>query len=76
MRSANRTIDVTKAVNLGHMPAFISFMHKHLEKENGGGTRRGLEVAYTVPVDLLQLTVDDPSLVREIESVTLTYRAK
>lgn len=76
MRSKDRAIHVTKAINLGHMPAFVSFMHRHLEKEAQPVEAKGEHAEFQVPVDLLKLTVDDASLVREVESVTLTYRSR
>jgi hypothetical protein len=77
MRSKDRIIEVKKATNLGYIPAFLSFMHRHLEKEQSEGKCAGFgEVEYQVPVDLLGLSVSDGALVREIESVTLTYKPK
>ena len=78
MRSANRVIRVKKATNLGVMPLFVSMMHRHLEKEKPVGTKNllGLVTEYSLPVDFLSLSIDDAALIREVSSVTLTYRAK
>ena len=76
MKSVNRTIQVRKATNLGVMPLFISMMHRHLEKEKPVGvkTPTASGVNYSLPIDLLSLSIDDQSLLREVASVTLTYR--
>ena len=76
MKSANRTIQVQKATNLGVMPLFISMMHRHLEKEKPVGVKIPVAggVSYSLPIDLLSLSIDDQSLLREVSSVTLTYR--
>ena len=75
MKSANRTIQVRKAINLGVMPLFISMMHRHLEKEKPVGVKIPAGgVNYSLPIDLLSLSIDDQSLLREVASVTLTYR--
>ena len=80
MRSKVRQIEVRKMVNLGRMPTFLSMMHRHLEKENSGegdgGTSFSGTVTFNVPVDLLSLTISDKALLREVESVALTYRSK
>ena len=78
MRSKNRIVEVRKAVNLGKMPTFLAFMHRHLEKENSLAdctVAPNSRVDFTVPVDLFQLTISDSSLLKGIESVTLTYEA-
>ena len=76
MRSANRVLRVKKATNLGVMPLFVSMMHRHLEKEKPTGAKTSSGVDYTLPVDLLALSIDDKSLLREVSGVTLTYRAQ
>ena len=72
-RSQNRTINVTKAINLGHLPTFLSFAQRHLEKEQANGAT-GRE--FQIPVDMLRMSLSDPSLLAEVDSVTLTYKAK
>ena len=77
MRSNDRTIEVVKTTNLGYLPTFLAFGQRHLEKEQPTGTAAsGESVEYLVPVDLLGLTVSDKDLIKEIASVTFTYRAK
>ena len=73
--SANRTIEITKAINFGRLPVFLGFMQRHLEKEQPTGMVSDFgTVDYQVPVDLLRLSVADLSLVKGVESVILTYR--
>ena len=73
MRSKNRTVEVIKRVNFGHMPVFVSMMHRHLEKERPA-VEEGKIATFQVPVDMLKLTISDQTLIKEIESVELTYR--
>ena len=76
-RSQNRIIEIKKSINHGHLPTFLSMMHRHLEKEQPEGTIEGIaNVGYELPIDLLGLTVVDKSLLKDISSVTLTYRTK
>ena len=74
MRSKNRALNVVKRVNFGHMPVFLSMMHRHLEKEKPA-VEAG-KVTFQVPVDLLGLSISDQTLIKEVSSVELTYRAK
>ena len=76
MKSTNRIIQVKKATNLGVMPLFVSMMHRHLEKEKPTGVKTFNGSEYSLPIDLLSLSIDDKSILREVSSVTLTYRAK
>jgi len=78
VKSRNRTVPVSKAVNLGAMPTFVRLAHRHFEKEcppaiAGWG---GHELSYEAPIDLLRLAVSDKTLVQDVESVTFTYRSK
>ena len=74
MKSKNRTIAVSKALNLGTMPMFIQMIHRHFEKENPPEAfKAGSEKTYKAPVDLLRLTVSDPALTSDVEEVTFTY---
>ena len=75
MKSSLRPINVVKRLNLGHMPVFVSMMHKHLEKEQSVGSRIGSEVEFRVPIDLLKITVGDVSLLRDLAEVTFVYQA-
>lgn len=77
MRSNNRTVSVSKAVNLGYMPVFVSMIHRHLEKEKATGVVADFgTVDFAVPVDMLRLSVSDPELVRSVSGVTFTYRVR
>ena len=76
VRSTNKSIRIKKATNLGVMPLFISMMHRHLEKEKPVGEKVPAGVNYALPIDLLSLSIDDKSLLKEVSGVTLTYRTK
>ena len=76
----NKTIVFKKHINLGVMPVFVSFMHRHLEKEQPIGipayTDQGPIREFTVPVDLLRLSVDNDELLRDISSVSFAYKER
>ena len=75
-RSKERLIECSKSVNLGYLPVFLAFGHRHLEKEQPEGKVADFgTVNYSIPVDLLGLSVSDGALLREIADVTFTYRA-
>lgn len=74
MKSKVRTIEVSKAINIGTMPMFIQMIHRHFEKENPAEAFSvGQVKTYRAPVDLLRLTVSDPTLTSDVEEVTFTY---
>lgn len=75
MRSKQRAIEVSKAVNLGTMPVFVRMIHRHFEKEVPlEATVWGNTSEYEAPVDLLKLAVADKSLVDDVESIVFTYK--
>lgn len=75
MRSKQRTIEVSKAVNLGTMPVFVRMIHRHFEKEiPSEAAVWGTAFDYEAPVDLLKLCVTDKSLVENVESIVFTYK--
>lgn len=76
MRSqANNTVEIKKHVNLGHMPLFVSMIHRHLEKGQPNGTPStfGSVVNFTVSKDLLRLSVSNEDLLKDIDEITFTY---
>ena len=76
MKSNNRTIEVSKAANIGTMPVFVQMIHRHFEKENPSPAETfaaGSRMTYKAPVDLLRLTISEPALTSDMEEVTFTY---
>ena len=74
MRSRNRAISASKAVNLGAMPTFVQLVHKHFEKECPSEvTIHGQSAEFAAPLDLLRMSITDKALVEEVESVTFAY---
>jgi len=71
----NTTVEIKKAVNLGHFPLFVSMAHKSLEK---GAPRAkeafGGSMVYNIPVDLLRLSVGNEELLKNVESVEFIYK--
>lgn len=70
-----KEIDISKYRYGQPVPAYISFAHRHLEKEVPGCVSTKDEQRFLIPVDLLGLTLP-AELVAEIESVELVYRRK
>ena len=74
MKVKSHVIEVSKAINLGTMPVFVQMVHRHFEKENPTAQESwGSSATYGAPVDLLKLTVSDPTLLTDLTSVEFTY---
>lgn len=58
------------------VPAYVSFGHRHLEKECPSGSTNGPEERFTIPTDLLGVVGIPAELVDEIESISLSYKRK
>lgn len=58
------------------VPSYVQFGHRHFQKEQPAGTRKGKENHFTLPTDLLQVAGIPATLVDEIESITLVYEKK
>ncbi len=74
----NNTIIATKRINFGIIPMFIQFGHKGLEKSQPDPIYTVIkgsvdEKTYNIPRDILQITVSDPTLYEDIESIEFTY---
>ena len=75
MRSKDRSVPVSKAVNLGAMPVFVQMIHRHFEKENPPVVASwGKSAEFEAPLDLLRLSLSDKTLADGIESVTFVYK--
>ena len=72
----NNTVDCTKAINLGHMPLFVSMIHRHFEKEMPLTVNTpGADVSISAPVDMMRLSVANEELIDDIAEVSFTYRS-
>lgn len=67
------TITVLKPYDLDGMPSYIRVGHRHLEKEKGAGEKVGGMQEFTIPVDLVAMTLP-PGMAEDIERVTFGYR--
>lgn len=75
MPSKNRTIAVSKAINLGTMPVFVQMIHKHFEKENPPHVASQWNSAeFEAPIDMLRLSLTDKTLADNIENITFAYK--
>lgn len=57
------------------VPNYVSFGHRHLEKECPGSVVAGTEQRYLIPVDLLSIVLPK-DVAEEVESVELVYGRK
>ena len=76
MKTKHQTpIVATKRINLGHMPVFVQFGHQGLTKSQPTPIASTGDVkTYLIPKDILQMSVSDPALYENIESIEFTYQ--
>jgi hypothetical protein len=73
--SKPRPMVVVNKTTYGELPGYLHLAQRHLEKANPAGEVSEGGMTYSIPVDLLRLTVPE-ELVNEIEEVTLVYDKK
>jgi hypothetical protein len=66
---------VVNKTTYGELPGYLHLAQRHLEKANPAGEVSDEGMVYSVPVDLLRLTVPE-ELVNAIEEITLVYDKK
>lgn len=66
---------ILKSRDIGTFPDFIHLGQRHLEKEKG--TEREVDGVkeFTIPVDLLRITIP-PSVLEDVTEVCLGYRKR
>ena len=73
-KQSQYTIVVNKRVNLGSIPLFVQFGHKCLEKSHPAPKNSfGTSQTFIISKDILRISVSDPTLLDDIESVEFTY---
>ena len=75
MRKGVKVIEVTRYPAVGTSPSYLALCQRHLEKEKPGGNAQSDGVHFTVPVDLLGLTMP-LHLVEGITEVELVYKKR
>lgn len=74
-KTTQYNVDIIKRVNLGHLPLFVQFAHKGLEKAVPDGTKTSDGgTAFVVPKDILKLSVSNPIILDSVESIEFVYK--
>lgn len=73
-KESQQRLEITKRINLGHMPLFVQMAHKGLEKAVPTGTSAGNgQTAFVVSKDILSMCLSDPTLANSVESIEFVY---
>ena len=73
-KRAQYNLQVTKIANTGTLPLFIQLGHQGLDKSKPMPIDSfGNLSTYTVPKDILQVSINKPELYDDIESIEFTY---
>lgn len=65
-------LNISRVMDIGQDPAYLTLIHRHFEKAKPVGEKRGDGVHYTAPVDLLSLIIP-PEDVGEIAEIEMVY---
>jgi len=76
-KTAQFRINATKRVNMGMIPLFVQLGHQGLTKSDPTPVgQAGKLKVYNIPKDILSVSVSDPKLYEDIESIEFVYRSK
>ena len=70
------SIQATKRVNLGKLPVFLQMGHRSLEKSQPPGVPYLGDTSFVLSKDILGMSITDPTLLEDIECVTMIYGGK
>ena len=73
-KDSQQRINVTKRLNLGHIPLFVQLAHKGLEKIIPEGVKgNGKEMIYVVAKDILSVSISNPAILEQVEKIEVVY---